>query len=183
MACEFLILSQTKMRAYGSKSFGSPRRSGGKWKRWFLVFVFGFVGGFVVATAFSVREPIQLEISTPLPPETVEEDPEEQIWSASGNISVSTPKPNTVVSSPLIVEGLERTFEQNVVVRLKDAGDRELAKVAVTGTAPDAGIHGPYRAELTFETPATKTGTLEVFQGSPKDGSEIDKVTIPVRFE
>lgn len=150
---------------------------------WLVVFVLGFVGGFIVATGFSVREPIQLEISTPPPPETITGETEDEIWSESGNISVRTPKPDASVSSPLIVEGLERTFEQNVVVRLKDAGERELAKVAVTGTAPDLGIHGPYRAELAFDRPRTREGTLEVFQESPKDGSEIDKVTVPVRFE
>lgn len=152
-------------------------------KMWFLIFVLGFVGGFVVATALSVRKPIQLEISTPPLPETIEERGEDEIWSESKNISVRTPKLNEKVESPLIVEGLERTFEQNVIVRLKDAGDRELAKVAVTGTAPDLGIYGSYRAELIFEKPRTRAGTLEVFQNSAKDGNEIDKVVVPVRFE
>lgn len=146
--------------------------------------VAGFVGGFVVATSIQVRKPVELIISAPPSPEVVENNAEvEEVWSESKNISVRVPHSGQKVESPLIVEGLERTFEQNVVVRLKDAGDRELAKVATTGTAPDLGIHGLYRAELIFEKPKTLEGALEVFQNSPKDGSEIDKVTIPLRFE
>lgn len=148
-----------------------------------LILVLGFVGGFVTATAWSVRQPVELIISTPSPPETVAATSGEEVWSESGNISVRTPRPSTVVVSPLVVEGLERTFEQNVVIRLKDGKDNELAKVATTGTAPDVGLHGPYRAELTFAQSKTRSGTLEVFQNSSKDGSEIDKVTVPVRFE
>lgn len=182
------------MRAYGSKSFGEKKRSGKSW-RWLIYgLIFGFVGGFAAATAINVREPIQLVITAPsdLPadlteqevaPETAEEEAVYEIWSDSKNISVQNLQPNTLVRSPLIVEGLERTFEQNVVLRLKDAGGRELAKTFTTGNAPDMGIHGPYRAELTFDRPRTRAGTLEVFQNSPKDGSEIDKVTVSVRFE
>ena len=145
--------------------------------------IIGFLGGFVAATSVQVRQPVELVISAPPPPEIVENEIVEEIWAESKNISVRIPRPSQLVQSPLTVEGLERTFEQNVVVRLKDAGGRELAKAATTGTAPDLGIYGPYRAELVFDTPRTREGTLEVFQNSPEDGSEIDKVTVPVRFE
>jgi len=177
------------MRAYSSNSFrGSSRSSGSAWKRTFITFVVGLICGIIIATLLNARRPVEVVFSGPpaspmQTPETVVDTETPAIWSESKNISVRTPVPNARVRSPLSVEGLERTFEQNVVVRLKDGKDNELAKIAVTGTAPEPGIHGPYRAELTFEKPATKTGTLEVFQGSPKDGSEIDKVTIPLRFE
>lgn len=136
-----------------------------------------------MANVLSARKPVELVISTPPPstPSDVVEAPE--VWSDSSNISVRIPQPNAIVRSPLIVEGLERTFEQNVVLRLRDGKGNELAKISTTGTAPDLGIHGPYRAQLSFDKPKTRSGTLEVFQGSPKDGSEIDKVTIPLRFE
>lgn len=175
------------MRAYSGQSFKSAKRSR-PWR--FLVYLtVGFVGGFVAATTWSVRQPVELVINTPheaVAPTVSSADEvlaAPEAWSDTSNISVRTPQPNTFVKSPLVVEGLGRAFEQNAVVRLKDGKGVEITKIAVTGTAPDAGIYGPYRAELTFEKPKTKTGTLEIFQNSPKDGKEIDKVTVPVRFE
>lgn len=149
-----------------------------------FVFIAGVVGGVIIDQMLAARKPIELIVSAPSQdvPENLGEEAPPEVWSESGNISVRTPEPNALVKSPLIVEGMERTFEQNVVLRLRDGKGVELVKTVTTGTAPDLGIHGPYRAELVFEKPKTKTGTLEVFQGSPKDGSEIDKVTVPVRF-
>ena len=172
------------MRAYSSSAL-RPAKKRWPWKLHLVLLTLGFAGGFASAHILQFRKPVELIISTP-GPETggageIVTVPE--VWSDSGNISVRIPQPNAIVSSPLAVEGMERTFEQNVVLRLKDGKGNEFIKTAVIGTAPDAGIHGPYHAELTFEKPATRTGTLEVFQGSPKDGSEIDKVTVPVRFE
>ncbi|OGL66081.1 hypothetical protein A3B21_00740 [Candidatus Uhrbacteria bacterium RIFCSPLOWO2_01_FULL_47_24] len=174
------------MRAYSSNAFRAPKRSRGLWKWFLLALIAGFAGGFVVANILSVRKPVELIISAPVAPDNTVGDTEQtavNIWSESGNISVRAPQPNDLITSPLVVEGMERTFEQNVVIRLRDGKGNELVKIAVTGTAPDLGIHGPYRAELIFEKPKTSTGTLEVFQGSAKDGSEIDKVTISLRFE
>lgn len=155
---------------------------------WILVvFIAGLVAGVSADQFFNARKPIELIISAPrqdFPAENQDgQASPDEVWSESGNISVRIPQPNTLIKSPLIVEGMERTFEQNVVLRLRDGNGNELVKTFTTGTAPDLGIHGAYRAELIFEKPKTKSGTLEVFQGSPKDGSEIDKVTIPLRFE
>ena len=173
------------MRAYSAHSFRPQKRT----KPWrFLVYLMiGFIGGFVVATILNARKPVELVISTSRPNLTVENDnlggTEQESWSESKNISVRAPQVNAMVTSPLIVEGLQRNFDQKVVVRLKDAKIIELAKVEVVGTAQDFGIYSLYRAELTFEKPKTKTGMLEVFQNSLKDKSEIDKITVPVRFE
>ena len=48
--------------------------------------------------------------------------------------------------------------------------------------SPDVGQWGAYEKDLYFDTDA-KAGTLEVFWFSPKDGSEIDKVSIPIKFK
>lgn len=176
-----------RMRSYSSHSSFQPAGKRGKPFKWLIIgLVFGFIGGVATATAVIIRKPVEFVISMPRPDVPLENrgaSAQPEVWSDSGNISVRTPQPNTVVASPLVVEGMERTFEQNAVLRLRDGKGAELTKVAVTGTAPDAGIHGSYRAELQFDKPKTKTGTLEVFQASAKDGSEIDKVTIPLRFE
>lgn len=172
------------MRAYSSNSFRPAKTSRRKWTWIIFVFIVGFVGGVVVDQWLAAQKPVELIVSAPRQeiPEA-DQTPVSEIWSDSGNISVRAPQPNALVSSPLIVFGMERTFEQNVVIRLRDGKGNELIKTSTTGTAPDLGIHGPYRAELIFEKPKTRAGTLEVFQASPKDGSEIDKVTVSVRFE
>lgn len=175
------------MHSYSSHSSFRPVLKRGQAFKWLLIgLVFGFIGGVATATGVIIRKPVEFVISMPRQ-EVTSENPggqtQPEVWSDSGNISVRIPQPNTIVTSPLIVEGMERTFEQNVVLRLRDGKGNEIVKISTTGTAPDLGIHGSYRAELQFEKPKTKTGTLEVFQGSLEDGSEIDKVTIPVRFE
>lgn len=172
------------MRAYSPNSL-RPAKRGGRFKWFFGIFVLGFVGGIAVSELLQAKKPVELIISAPrqdFPAESLGGQATE-VWSEGGNLSVRFPPPQAVVKSPLLVEGMERTFEQNVVVRIKDSKANELAKTTVTGTAPDAGIHGPYRAELVFEKPATRSGVLEVFQIAPQDGSEIDKITVPVRFE
>ncbi|KKU71749.1 MAG: Lipoprotein LpqB, GerMN domain protein [Parcubacteria group bacterium GW2011_GWA2_47_26] len=145
-----------------------------------------------MANVFNIRKPIELVVTTVQPNQNpsaaiVNTDLEAQappeIWSEGENISVRMPQPDSLVTSPLIVEGLARTFESDVVLRLKDDKGEELVKTFTTANAPDAGLYGPYRAELIFEKPRARAGTLEVFELSAKDGSEINKVTVPVRFE
>src|SRR5690606_17298332 len=41
---------------------------------------------------------------------------------------------------------------------------------------------GPFEISLTYPKPTQQSGMIEVFQYSARDGSEIDKVTIPVTF-
>lgn len=175
------------MRAYCSNSFKSPNKRGQRWKLLVIIFILGFVAGFVLCQYLQTGKPVEIIFSTSVSGANqnfVEQNPGSlEIWSESGNISVRAPQANSVVSSHLIVEGMERTFEQNVVLRLKDRDGNEIVKTSVQGSAPDMGIHGPYRAELVFEKPKTATGVLEVFQQSAKDGSEIDMVRVPVRFE
>ncbi len=175
------------MRSYSSHSSFRPVQRSGKAFRFLIIgLVFGFIGGVATATGVIIRKPVEFVISMPSQEISTQQSDAQALpeaWSDSGNISVRTPQPNMIVASPLIVEGMERVFEQTVVVRLRDGKGAEIIKTSVIGSAPDAGIHGPYRAELKFDIPKTKTGTLEVFQVSAKDGSEIDKVTIPLRFE
>jgi hypothetical protein len=49
--------------------------------------------------------------------------------------------------------------------------------------APDAGQFGPFSENITISSNNVRTGDallLEVFQFSAKDGSEVDKVSIPL---
>ena len=102
---------------------------------------------------------------------------------SSVNIIVTFPQSGETVTRPFTVTGEARTFEQHVSLRLSQTDGKILVEDFTTATAPDLGIFGPFEKQLQYPVPSQSTGVLEVFQASPKDGSEIDKVTIPVRFE
>lgn len=104
--------------------------------------------------------------------------------SATGtvNITVSSPKSGETVGRPFTVRGTARTFEQSVSFRLKQADGKVLVEDFTTATAPDLGMFGPYEKTLNYPRPTQQNGILEVFENSAKDGSEINKVTVPVKF-
>ena len=102
---------------------------------------------------------------------------------ASSNIEIMTPKDRDMVSSPISVLGNARVFENVVSIRLIDDNGNVLASENVNANSPDVGKFGPFEASIAFNPPQTKSGLLEVYQMSAKDGSEIDKVSIPVIFK
>jgi len=109
--------------------------------------------------------------------------PEDVVISTeSENISVTAPAPYARITSPVAVSGEARVFENVVNVRLRDEDGRVLADTFTTADAPDIGQFGPFSISLSFDAPTGTVGTLEVFWQSPRDGSETDTVTIPVRF-
>jgi len=102
-------------------------------------------------------------------------------------IGVSFPKPNTVIQSPLVVQGKEVGtwyFEASFPVRLLDANGKELA-------ATPAQAQGdwrttdfvPFQATLTFGQPTTPTGTLVFQKDNPSGLPENEKsISVPIRF-
>jgi len=98
------------------------------------------------------------------------------------NIIVTKPLSNDVISSPVEITGRARVFEGTVLYRLKDANEKLIAKNFTTAKigAPEWGF---YSAKLEFELPNTKTGWLEVYTESAKDGSEQDLIRLPIVFE
>lgn len=101
--------------------------------------------------------------------------------SASINIEVLTPLTGDNVKSGFSVKGNARTFENMVAIRLLDSIGNVLIETNTMANAPDVGKFGPFEKSIIFETSDT-SGSLEVFQYSAKDGSEIDKVIIPLQF-
>lgn len=100
----------------------------------------------------------------------------------SENIKVTSPRPNEILSGHVVISGQARTFESNVLYRVKDSSGKVLALGNTTATAPDSGQFGPFQVSVPFSAPSTTSGTVEVYEGSGKDGSEINKVTIRVTF-
>jgi hypothetical protein len=93
-------------------------------------------------------------------------------------IEVFSPITDSVYHSPIEVIGFSQTFEGNVVVRLRDATNTVIAERATIGGSVDG--HDFFHTRLRFYTEEQQDGTIEVFETSAADGSEIHKVTIPV---
>jgi len=102
-------------------------------------------------------------------------------------IQISAPHANTVVTSPLIVTGQARGtwyFEASFPVRLLDGNGNEIA-VTPAQAQSDWMTEDfvPFVATLTFNTPATPTGTLVLEKDNPSGLSEnAAEVRIPVNF-
>ena len=98
------------------------------------------------------------------------------------NIKVSSPQPFDEVSSPIQIKGEARVFENIVNFRLLDSSGKEVTDGSAYAQSPDVGQWGDFAQNLYFK-PQTGNGTLEVFWYSPKDGSDLDKIVIPIRFK
>lgn len=98
------------------------------------------------------------------------------------NIRVFEPDPNDDIGLPLMIQGEARVFENTFNYRLLDSDGSILIESYGMTDAPDIGQFGPFLVTTNYPAPKGETGMLEVFEASAKDGSEINKVTIPVRF-
>jgi Immunoglobulin-like domain of bacterial spore germination/Sporulation and spore germination len=91
-------------------------------------------------------------------------------------ILVESPRPGERVSSPLRVTGTANVFEATLQLRLVQNG-RKLYEHFVTATS-GTGQRGTFASRIPFT--ASGPATLEAFEYSAADGSEIHKTTIPV---
>jgi len=107
---------------------------------------------------------------------------EEQQTAEEPNIVVFNPKENAKISSPFDIEGKARVFENTVSIRLKDKNGKILYEGITTAQSPDMGKFGLFQEEITY-TATQSEGILEIFESSAKDGSEINKVIILVKFK
>jgi len=83
---------------------------------------------------------------------------------------------------PVIIEGEARVFENQLNVRIKDEDGTMLTERGVIARSENVGLYGPFEIRLSHPKPKGSKGTIETFDYSAKDGSEIDKVVIPVLF-
>ncbi len=100
--------------------------------------------------------------------------------SDDGNTVVYAPTPGTTVRTSFDVGGVVRAFEAGYLWRARDASGRVIGSghgTANIGTAP---FWGGYQSKVALPPGTTGTVTLEVFQLSARDGSEISKVAIPL---
>jgi germination protein M len=96
-------------------------------------------------------------------------------------IWVTSPVKDQVITSPVTIRGNARVFEATVSFRLKDAAGNVLAE-GFTTAAEGAPGRGDFEGELAFKPDGSGQGQLEIFEESMKDGSDLNKVTIPVEW-
>ncbi len=106
----------------------------------------------------------------------------------SSLIRLTTPQPNTEITSPLIVTGEARGnwyFEASFPVRLLDGTGKEIAVTPAQAKGDWMTTNFvPFRAELTFVAPSTKEGTLVLQKDNPSGlPGNADEVKIPIRFK
>ena len=102
---------------------------------------------------------------------------------ATGNkISVTTPVEGALVTSPLTVRGTTNfwPFESTLNMRMLDASGRVIGEGYAMGGYPDG---GPFEGTIKFTQPATEqNGTLQVFEASAEDGSDLFLTSVGVRL-
>lgn len=97
-------------------------------------------------------------------------------------------RPNQLVESPLEVRGTALGtwfFEANIGLRLLGADGKEIARGHAEATADWMTANPvPFKGVITFTTPTTATGFVEVEKDNPSDNRGLDAtVRIPVRFK
>jgi hypothetical protein len=97
------------------------------------------------------------------------------------NISVRHPRQNDIVDDPVEVAGVGTGFEGSLVARLRNAAGQEIAQRSFQ--AGGTGIWGNFFFRIDVPSvPNRPRGTLEIFEVSAKDGSEIHKRVVPILY-
>ena len=104
------------------------------------------------------------------------------IKNPTGNdfIKVTSPKINEQIKSPAKISGQAAVFEAQFNARIKDNSGLILAEAQLR--TQEGQTMSPFSAKIKYKKPSRREGVVEVFDISAKDGSEINKVSIPVVF-
>lgn len=98
----------------------------------------------------------------------------------SGRNAVTFPAPGEIVGREFKVTGIASAFEANVQYRVRDAQGRIVVKGFTTATnCCEAGGLFSVAVKVPTEVPAGPI-TLEVFQASPRDGSDLAVIAVPL---
>ncbi len=98
------------------------------------------------------------------------------------NLLVVSPEPKSTVTSPLIVTGFGRTFEQTFGWRIKDSEGTVVAIGFDMTDAANIGQFGPFSFEVFLPALTSQSFTLQVFESSAKDGSDQSVVTVALNL-
>lgn len=96
-------------------------------------------------------------------------------------ISLRHPRPHDIVDDPVEVAGVGTGFEGTLQARLRNHAGDEIAQRHFQ--AGGTGIWGNFFFRIDVPSvPTRPSGTLEVFEFSAEDGSEINKRVVPIVY-
>ena len=96
-------------------------------------------------------------------------------------ISVRHPRPHDLVDDPVEVAGVGTGFEGTLQARLRNHAGAEIAQRHFQ--AGGTGIWGNFFFRIDVPSvPSRPRGTLEVYELSAEDGSEINKRVVPIVY-
>jgi hypothetical protein len=99
----------------------------------------------------------------------------------NANIILESPKAGETLNSQFVIKGKARVFENKLNFRIRNAKGQSLIEGTMDAQASGPGEFGPFEATVS-SLPSGKA-TIEVFDHSAKDGSEVDKVSISVTIK
>ena len=111
--------------------------------------------------------------AAPQPATIVEGAPDPPPVPAESNIFID----EVELANPVVVQGRARTFENNVVLRLRDAKGAVITETFTTATG-EMGRHSPYRGMLWVTRDPGARVTIEALEHSAKDGSPQSLVSV-----
>ncbi len=94
---------------------------------------------------------------------------------------IQQPRPYDLVGNPILVAGIGSGFEATLQYRIHDGHDERAGHFTVGG---GAGEHGQFQLSVDVSGASFQLDRLfvEVYEESAADGSEINKVIVPVIF-
>ena len=106
-----------------------------------------------------------------VPPAPVPSDPVPPAVPAASN-----PRPEITIdvvtaTNPVHIEGTARSFENNVILRIRDAQDRVMVE-SFTTSRGESGRHNPFAADVFLTRDPAGAITVEALEYSAKDGAE-----------
>lgn len=94
---------------------------------------------------------------------------------------IQQPRPYDLVGNPLLIGGIGQGFEATLQYRVHDGHDERTGFFNVGGGTGEFG-HFQVSADLTGAAFQLDRLFVEVYEESARDGSEINKVTVPVIY-
>jgi spore germination protein GerM len=96
-------------------------------------------------------------------------------------IFVEIPRPGEPVRRPLRISGTANVFEAVFKAEVRDAAGTVVGSKTIMASS-GTGTRGTFSDTVRFTVTRTQMGSLVVFAESPRDGSRIDVVTIPIKL-
>lgn len=139
-----------------------------------LIFGIGSVFGLLLYASFEMNK------KTISAPKEVPNKTDEYFGNAY--IKIKSPQKNSVTGKPVQITGKANVFEANVRVRMKDEMQNILIDTFITAEGAYDGLY-PFEQAIDYTTPSSRYMVMEVFEESPRDGTEINKVIIPLVYK